>query len=50
MIHLTKPDAVWLSRLLDLVEEVYEDYPELFSNEDEEVLAVTGELIRSINK
>lgn len=48
MIHLTKPDAAWLLKLLIIIEEIYEDYPELLNAEDEEVLKITGELIRSI--
>lgn len=49
MIHLTRPDAEWLRKLLDLAEANYEDYPELFSKQDEEVLKIAGELIRSIS-
>lgn len=50
MIHLTRPDAVWLERLLNVIEDIHEDYPELFTKQDEETLAVAGELIRSINE
>ena len=48
MIHLTKPDAEWLAKLLDIVDFIYQEYPELFSKEDEETLAIARELIRSI--
>ena len=47
-IHITKPDVVWLTKLYRLALANYEDYPELFSEEDEEVLKVAGELIRSL--
>jgi hypothetical protein len=36
--------------LLDIVEYIYGEYPELFSKEDEETLKITGELIRGLNK
>lgn len=48
MIHITQADAQWLLALLKIVEEVYEAYPELFNDKDEEVLFVTGQFIRSI--
>jgi hypothetical protein len=48
MIHLTKADAQWLAKLLDIVEYIYQEYPELFNKEDEETLAIARELIRSI--
>lgn len=50
MIHITKPDAQWLLKLLEIVEYIHGEYPELFSKEDEETLAIAGELIRGINK
>lgn len=50
MIHITRADAQWLKALLNIVEYIYQEYPELFSKEDEEALAIAGELIRSINK
>jgi len=50
MIHVTKPDVTWLVKLLGIVEYIHAEYPELFSHEDEETLAVSGELIRSLDK
>jgi hypothetical protein len=50
MIHLTKPDATWLLKLLIVVEENHEDYPELFTKSQEETLLVAGQLIRNINQ
>lgn len=47
-IHLTRPDVEWLVKLYKIVSYVYEDYPELFSDEDVETLKVTGQLIRSL--
>lgn len=47
-IHLTRPDVEWLTKLYAIVSYVYEDYPELFSKEDEDTLKVAGELIRSL--
>ena len=49
MIHLTKADADWLLKLLEIAEANYEDYPELYSVRDEEVLKIAGQLIRSIS-
>lgn len=48
MINITKADAGWLLKLLTIVEEIYEDYPELFSTSDEETLLIAQQLIRSI--
>jgi hypothetical protein len=50
MIHITKPDVQWLLKLLDIIEYIHSEYPELFSAEDEETLAIAGELIRGLNK
>jgi len=50
MVELTKPDVQWLLTLLTLVQDVYWDYPELFSEEDEDVIRIAGELIRSLGK
>ena len=47
-MNVTKADALWLLKLLTIILEVYDDYPELFNKEDEETLAIAGELIRSI--
>lgn len=47
---MNKPDALWLLKLLEIVEYIYGEYPELFSEEDEETLKITGEIIRSLNK
>jgi len=49
MINLTRPDAQWLERLLDITEYIQGEYPELFSEQDEEVMLVAGQLIRKIN-
>jgi len=48
-IHLTRPDAEWLHKLLQLIEYIYEEYPELFSEEDEDMLRVAKQLIEDIN-
>lgn len=45
---MNKANALWLLKLLDIVEYIYKEYPELFSKEDEETLAIAGEYIRSI--
>lgn len=50
MIHITKPDAQWLEKLLEIILYIHSEYPELFSAEDEETLAIAGELIRGLNK
>lgn len=47
-IHITNADAQWLLKLLDIAEWVHDEYPELFTKEEEETLAVCRELIRSI--
>ena len=47
-IHLTPPDLHWLMKLVMIVEYIHQEYPELFSKEDEETLAITKELIRSL--
>lgn len=49
MIHLTKPDVAWLERLLEVVEFIHEEYPELFSDEDEETLRIVAQLIKDLN-
>jgi len=48
MIHVTRPDVEWLLKLLDIVEYIYQEYPELFTEEEEDTLKVAGELIRSL--
>ena len=50
MINITRPDAQWLLRLLEMTEWIHSEYPELFTEEEEEALKVSGELIRSINR
>ncbi len=47
-IHIGRPDVVWLKKLLKIVEEQFEDYPEVFTKEDEETLKISGQLIRSL--
>lgn len=49
-MNVTKPDVIWLLKLLDVIEYILQEYPELFSEEDEETLKITGELIRGLNK
>lgn len=49
MKRLTKADAGWLKKLLVIVEFIYQEYPELFSEEDEDDLKVARELIRSLD-
>jgi hypothetical protein len=48
MINVTNADVMWLGRLLIITEYIYQQYPELFNEEDEETLKIAGELIRSI--
>ncbi len=48
MVNLTRPDVGWLKKLVVVVEEIHDDYPELFSDEDEETLKITQELIRNL--
>ena len=48
MINITKADVVWLGRLYIIAKYIHEQYPELFTEEDEETLKVAGELIRSL--
>lgn len=50
MINITRPDVQWLAKLLDIIVYIHGEYPELFSAEDEETLAIAGELIRGLNK
>ena len=47
-VHITQADVVWLGRLYIIAQYIYEQYPELFNEEDEETLKVAGELIRSL--
>jgi len=46
---LSRPDIQWLKELMDLNESLLQDYPELFSDEDEETIKVVGELIRRLH-
>ena len=39
---------MWLGRLYIIAQHILEDYPELFTTDDEETLKVVGELIRSL--
>jgi hypothetical protein len=39
---------MWLGRLLIVTEYIYEQYPELFSKEDEETLKISRELIKGL--
>ena len=48
MINITKADSGWLLRLLIITENIFEDYPELFTDEEEETLRIAAQLIRSI--
>lgn len=48
MQNIGRPDVEWLAKLLKILEEVYQDYPELFSKEDEETMKIAGQLIRSL--
>ncbi len=48
MVNLGRPDVEWLARLWELADEKRNDYPELYSDSEEELLKVTGELIRSL--
>ena len=49
-IHLTRPDAAWLAKLLVICLYIHKEYPELFTKDDEEALKIAQELIRSINQ
>ena len=49
MIHLTPPDAVWLKKLLVIAKYIQQEYPELFTEEDDETLLVTEQLIKDLN-
>lgn len=48
VMNLGPPDVQWLVKLLRIVEEQYEDYPELFTKRDEETLKIARQLIRSL--
>lgn len=48
MIHLTRPDVEWLEKLLVITDYIYKEYPELFTKEDVESLAIARQLIRSL--
>lgn len=48
MIHLTKPDVTWLVKLLQMTIYIQKEYPELFSDEDEEVLLIVTQLIKEL--
>jgi len=47
-VHITQTDVMWLGRLYIIAQYIYEQYPELFNEEDEETLKIAGELIRSL--
>jgi len=49
VINLTKPDVEWLVKQDNVIQWIYTNYPELFSEEQEEILRITSELIRSLN-
>lgn len=42
---LTNPDLHWLKKLVELILHTYEDYPELFSKDEEEVIQVCRQLV-----
>lgn len=48
MQNIGRPDVEWLSKLLQIVVFIYAEYPELFTEEDEETLKIVGQLIRSL--
>ncbi|MCH7779653.1 MAG: hypothetical protein IH848_02300 [Acidobacteria bacterium] len=48
MKRLTQPDVEWLAKLLEIINYIYADYPEMFSEEEEETLAIARQLIRSL--
>jgi hypothetical protein len=45
---MNKADAQWLAKLIAVIDYIYQEYPELFSKEDEETLAIARELIGSL--
>jgi len=47
-VHITQTDVMWLGRLYIIAQYIFEQYPELFTEEDEETLKIAGELIRSL--
>jgi len=47
-IHITRPDVLWLEKLLDMVQYIHKEYPELFSEEEEETIKIVAQLIRSL--
>ena len=49
MIHLSRPDVEWLDKLLAMVKFIHEEYPELFSDEDEETLLIAEQLIKELS-
>ena len=49
MIHLSRPDVAWLERLLTITQYIHGEYPELFSDEDEETLKIAEQLIRELS-
>lgn len=48
MQNIGRPDVEWLTKLLQIVVFIYAEYPELFTEEDEETLKIVGQLIRSL--
>lgn len=48
MIQLTRPDIEWLATLFKCIKYLYQEYPELFSKEDEEALLICDQLIKDL--
>jgi len=48
MPKITKPDLHWLQKLYDLAFDLWEGYPEILSDEDEEIIEIAGEILTRI--
>lgn len=46
---LTRPDVQWLVKLLVVITYIHREYPELFSEEDEETLKIARQLIGALD-
>jgi len=47
MITITKADLLWIIKLLEIIEYFRDEFPEEFTNDEDEAIKVVAQLLRS---
>jgi len=45
MVNLTNPDVEWLNKLLEVCKEKQAEYPEIFSDAQDEIILIAQEIL-----